>query len=111
MQQLPAQARVSPIPPQTADSINWPSYPAAEITGAPIVQGHKYRLQVGSFKVAKNAVETFNRLDSAGLNPMYEQYEDYYRVVLTNVSAENIPQTAARLGQAGFSSVMAHEER
>ncbi|MDR2491457.1 MAG: septal ring lytic transglycosylase RlpA family protein [Spirochaetaceae bacterium] len=87
------------------------SYPKAEITGAAIIPGRAYRLQIGSFKVAKNAVEVFDRLQAAGLNPQWEPYENYYRVVLTHVRAENIPHVATRLGSAGFREVIAREER
>jgi rare lipoprotein A len=112
MPQMPAQARAAAIPPIAEDSLEaHVSYPNAEITGATIVPGRSYRLQIGSFKVAKNAVDVFDRLAAAGLNPSWEMFDDYYRVVILNVRAETIPQISARLGNAGFREVIAREER
>jgi hypothetical protein len=66
---------------------------------------------VGSYKVAKNAVDVFDRLSSAGLNPQWEPYGDLYRVVISNVRAEDINTIAVRLGNAGFREAIAREER
>jgi rare lipoprotein A len=90
---------------------NQPVYTSAEITGGPFVSGRYYRLQVGSYKIAKNAVEVFDRLSAAGLNPQWEPYGDLYRVVISNVRAEDINTIAARLGNAGFKEAIAREER
>jgi rare lipoprotein A len=74
-----------------------------------------YRLQVGSYKVARNAVDTFERLKNAGLNPAYEKYSDdsseYFRVVLAGVRGNDVQLTAERLGAAGFSEALIREER
>jgi hypothetical protein len=61
--------------------------------------------------VAKNAVEVFDRLSAAGLNPQWEPFGELYRVVISNVRAEDIGSIAARLGAAGFSEAIAREER
>ena len=90
---------------------NLPVYPSAEISGGPFVSGRYYRLQVGSYKVAKNAVDVFDRLSSAGLNPQWEPYGELYRVVISNVRAEDINTIAVRLGSAGFKEAIAREER
>jgi rare lipoprotein A len=111
---MPENARApaqNTAPAEPGVGTSYVSYPKAEIAGATIIPGRAYRLQIGSFKVAKNAVEVFDRLQAAGLNPQWEPYESYYRVVLTNVRAENIPQVATRLGSAGFREVIAREER
>ncbi|MDR0551572.1 MAG: SPOR domain-containing protein [Spirochaetaceae bacterium] len=105
MPQLPPSTRS----PSQNDVLNHPTYAKAEINGN-IIPGRVYRIQVGSFKVAKNAVDVFDRLTAAGLNPQWEPYEDYYRVVITNIRAENIPQVAVTLGKAGFSAADAREE-
>jgi hypothetical protein len=49
-----------------------------------IVPDKSYRLQIGSYRVARNAVE---RLKNSGLNPAYERYSDgenseYFRIAL-----------------------------
>jgi cell division protein FtsN len=88
-----------------------PSYPAATISGSSIFSGRYYRLQIGSYKVARNAVEVFDRLSAAGLNPQWEPYGDLYRVVISNVRAEEISRIAERLGYAGFKEAIAREER
>ncbi|MDR3301571.1 MAG: septal ring lytic transglycosylase RlpA family protein [Spirochaetaceae bacterium] len=85
-------------------------YAPAEIRGGPIVPGRTYRLQIGSFKQPKNAVDTFERLSNAGLNPSWETFEGYYRIVLTNIKAEDIPSIAAKLGNAGYKEAIARLE-
>jgi rare lipoprotein A len=103
----PPSAAASPASAQRS----YPSYPAAEISGGPFVNGRYYRLQIGSYKVAKNAVEVFDRLAAAGLDPKWERYGELYRIVLSNVRAEDINSISIRLGNAGFKEVMAREER
>jgi rare lipoprotein A len=97
----------APIQP----SRSWPSYASAEISGGPFVKGRYYRLQIGSYKVAKNAVEVFDRLSAAGLNPQWEPFGELYRVVISNVRADDINSIAVRLGGAGFKEAIAREER
>ncbi|MDR0408899.1 MAG: septal ring lytic transglycosylase RlpA family protein [Spirochaetaceae bacterium] len=89
----------------------YPTYTTAEIVGGPFVSGRYYRLQIGSFKVAKNAVEVFDRLSAAGLNPQWEPYGELYRVVISNVRADEINSIAVKLGSAGFKEAIAREER
>ncbi|MDR2444746.1 MAG: SPOR domain-containing protein [Spirochaetaceae bacterium] len=106
---VPAVPSTPPVSAQTQR--NQPVYPSAEITGGPFVSGRYYRLQVGSYKIAKNAVEVFDRLSAAGLNPQWEPYGDLYRVVISNVRAEDVNTIAVRLGNAGFKEAIAREER
>ena len=88
-----------------------PSLPA-RLTGADIEtgSGKLYRLQVASFSVPRNAVDTFVRLSEAGLTPNYERHENYYRVVLANVREENIPAIAQTLGNLGYAEVIVRVE-
>jgi rare lipoprotein A len=72
--------------------------------------GKKYRVQVGSYKLARNAVDAFNRLQTAGLNPAYERYNDLYRVVLAGIGSNEILIIAERLGAAGFPEALIREE-
>jgi rare lipoprotein A len=70
----------------------------------------KYRLQVGSFKVPRNAVEVFGKLKESGLNPAYEQNGEFYRVVLTGVRGTEIQLVASKLERAGIREVIIREE-
>lgn len=113
---MPGSAMVPSIPPVSTpapaqQTRNQPVYASAEIAGGPFVSGRYYRLQVGSYKVSRNAVEVFDRLSAAGLNPQWEPYGDLYRVVISNVRAEDINTIAVRLGNAGFKEAIAREER
>lgn len=73
-----------------------------------------YRFQVGSFKVARNAVEAFERLKNAGLNPAYERFTDsngeYFRVVVAGISGADVQITTERIGAAGFREAIIREE-
>jgi rare lipoprotein A len=74
-----------------------------------------YRLQVGSYKVARNAVEAFDRLKNAGLNPNYERHEEgnveLFRVVLAGVRGTDVRSVVEKLGLAGFREALIREER
>jgi len=91
-----------------------PAYiaPPAVVRGGipPAGSANLYRIQVGSFRVPRNAVDVFDRLKAVGLNPRYEQYEDLYRVVLPELKAADIPAIAQTLGNAGFNEVLLRME-
>lgn len=69
-----------------------------------------YRVQVGSFANIDNARRTFDRLQAAGLNPAYDQYNDLCRVILLGVSADDIPRLTRELASAGFPNPWIQEE-
>ncbi|MCL2272400.1 MAG: septal ring lytic transglycosylase RlpA family protein [Treponema sp.] len=80
-----------------------------------IIPERKYRLQIGSYKVAKNAINVFEKLKSTGLNPAYERFinsdsSEYFRVVLAGISGFDINLTAEKLGAAGFREALIREE-
>jgi rare lipoprotein A len=84
---------------------------AAELKGSFLQDSGKiYRLQVGSFKVARNAVEAFDKLKNAGLQPAYERFGEYFRVVLAGVPASAVPSTAEKILAAGFQEALVREE-
>jgi rare lipoprotein A len=89
------------------------AYPPAVLVGsAPIAgTGKTYRLQVGAYRVPRYAVEAFDRLKEAGLNPAYEKTGDVYRVVLAGVAPEAVNEIARKLGAAGFREALVREER
>ena len=86
--------------------------PAARILGGipPAESLKSYRLQVGAFKVPRNAIDVFNKLKNAGLNPAYEQNGEFYRVVLAGLKAAEIPEIAQTLGNSGFPEALIREE-
>jgi rare lipoprotein A len=90
---------------------SYQKYASAEIIGGPVVSGRYYRLQIGSFRVAKNAVDVFDRLKAAGLNPQWEPFENMYRIVISNIRAEDVNSVATSLGGAGFKEALISEER
>ncbi|WP_461255067.1 septal ring lytic transglycosylase RlpA family protein [Treponema sp. R80B11-R83G3] len=92
--------------------------PANQIKLTPemnIVAGKNYRLQVGSFKNAKNAVEAFDKLKASGLNPAYERFIngdniEFYRVVVAGVRGSDVRLTAEKISAAGFREAIIKEE-
>jgi formylglycine-generating enzyme required for sulfatase activity len=70
-----------------------------------------YRLQVGAYRVAQNAAGAFERLKNAGLNPAYERYEEYLRVVLPGIRGTEVYSLTEKLGAAGFREALVWEER
>jgi rare lipoprotein A len=69
-----------------------------------------YRIQVGAYIQPRNAVEAFDKLKKAGLNPAYEKYNDFYRVVLAGIKNAEIHGIAEKIGQAGFREAIVKEE-
>jgi rare lipoprotein A len=80
-----------------------PGIPAADT-------GKYYRVQVGSYKQPRYAVEAFEKLKKAGLHPAYEKHDEYYRVVLSGLRRQDLGMVTERLGQAGFSEALLREE-
>jgi rare lipoprotein A len=69
-----------------------------------------YRLQVGAYKIPRNAVDALEKLKNAGLNPAYEKSDDLYRVVLPGLTAEDITPVSEKLKSSGFTQVIIREE-
>lgn len=70
----------------------------------------RYRIQVGAYRVLRNATEVFDRLKNIGLNPAYERNGEIYRVVLAGVKADDVQLIAEKLGGAGFQEALIREE-
>ncbi|MDR2493797.1 MAG: septal ring lytic transglycosylase RlpA family protein [Spirochaetaceae bacterium] len=70
----------------------------------------RYRIQVGAYKVLRNAIDVFDKLKSTGLNPAYERNGEIYRVVLAGVKADEVQVIAEKLGSAGFREALIREE-
>jgi len=69
-----------------------------------------YRIQVGSYRNTANAERAFGSLQNAGLSPVYENYLDYKRVVLTRIDIKYLPLLLDVIYSAGFSEVWISEE-
>ncbi|GHV32755.1 hypothetical protein AGMMS4952_23730 [Spirochaetia bacterium] len=105
--QQPLFSTPAPVQPPAAVSAN----PAVVKPGFPPVGTNKrYRVQVGAYTVTRNAVEAFDRVKSVGLEPSYERYNDFYRVVISGVRADDVQNVAGRLGSVGFREVLIREE-
>jgi rare lipoprotein A len=73
--------------------------------------GKNYRVQVGAYKEFLYAEEAYKKLKNAGLNPDYEKYGDFYRVVLPGLKQEELAAVSERLGRAGFREAVLREEQ
>lgn len=97
--------------PQAA-SQTAPVSPAKIIPAIPPADsGKSYRIQIGAYKVPRHAVDVFDKLKNAGLNPSYEQSGEVYRVVLFGVKAKDVESVAEKIGSAGFNEAVIREER
>jgi len=80
-----------------------------------VAYNKSYRLQVGSYKNARNAVDAFEKLKNAGLNPAYERFSgdadsEYFRVVVAGIRGTDVQTTAEKIGSAGFREAVIREE-
>jgi rare lipoprotein A len=80
-----------------------------------IMPDRVYRLQVGSYRVARSAVDTFEKLRKSGLNPAYERFTDrnnveFFRVVLSGIRGTEVQVTTERIKTAGFREAFIREE-
>jgi rare lipoprotein A len=114
---LPAPAPAAAIPPalpaarQSPLAIAAVPAPAAVLKPPAAPLAHKvYRLQVGSYRVPRNAVEAFERLKNAGLNPAYERHGEFFRVVLAWIRGDEVYSVTEKLGSAGFREALIREE-
>ncbi|MDR0641576.1 MAG: septal ring lytic transglycosylase RlpA family protein [Treponema sp.] len=100
---LPAPVTVILTPENPA-----PAVPPIQVTVKPHTN---YRVQIGSFKEARNALAVFERLKEAGLNPVYERHDEFFRVVLSGIPSENMAEILRKLQLAGFNEPLLREER
>jgi cell division protein FtsN len=107
---LPAVPAVAPAPAAPPPAVSDPNAAVIRPGIPPMGTAKRYRVQVGAYKVTRNAVDTFDRVKSLGLEPSYERHEDYYRVVLSGIRAEDIQGLAGRLGSIGFREILIREE-
>jgi hypothetical protein len=73
----------------------------------PVAQDDRtFQIQVGAFKIFQNAERTFERLESAFLNPVYEGFLDFTRVVINGVAARDVPSYLQRIQNMGYAEVI-----
>ena len=46
-----------------------------------------YQMQVGAFRLVQNATGAFEKLKAASLNPSYEKFGDFTRVLIKGINA------------------------
>jgi len=115
--QAPSSVTVTVYPPQQSTPIvtlNQTDLPGPRARLNPSITpspDKKYKLQIGSYKVAGNAVDAYVKLKAAGLEPSYERKDDYFRVVLAGIRGTDVMSVTGKLGTAGFSEAVIREER
>jgi rare lipoprotein A len=115
IKQIPLPQPVEPsIQIITTEAPSVAAKPAPEpksITIPAVIPNKVYRIQVGSYKVARNAVEAYEKLKNAGLVPVYERNGEYFRVVLSGVRSEDVESVARKIGAAGFGQPLFRMEK
>ena len=69
-----------------------------------------YQIQVGAFLYAQNVANTTNRLRGGGVNPLFENFENLTRVIVSQVSANEIISNLERLARLGFDHIIIRED-
>ncbi|GHV95110.1 hypothetical protein AGMMS50293_14300 [Spirochaetia bacterium] len=69
-----------------------------------------YQLQVGAFKIEQNAETAFGNLSAASLNPVYEKYLDFTRVMIRGIGAKDIASCLEKLRALGFNEIIIRED-
>jgi rare lipoprotein A len=121
---VPTPPPLPPEPPAASPSINVNVYPSSptvvtpdfgprarlnpSITPSP---NRIYKLQVGSYRIAGNAVDAYVKLKAVGLVPSYERSGDNFRVVLAGIRGTDVMSVTEKLGMAGFREAVIREER
>ncbi|MDR0400746.1 MAG: septal ring lytic transglycosylase RlpA family protein [Treponema sp.] len=70
-----------------------------------------YRIQVGSYREAGNALAAFERLKGEGLDPGYERYGNLFRVVVPGIHSDRVGGVLRQVLNAGFLDPLLREER
>ena len=99
----PAPVPAAPPPPVQ------PTPVVAATPAVPVINADPngmYRVQVGSFRVARNAVDTFVRLRANDFEPSYERNGEFFRVVLAGIRGTEVQSTVERLAVLGYHGVV-----
>jgi cell division septation protein DedD len=76
----------------------------------PDTAGENYWIQVGAFKKDDNAKRAYDRLSAAGFSPAYERRNGYSRILILDVSPEDLNGVKRRLASAGFRETLVRKE-
>jgi rare lipoprotein A (peptidoglycan hydrolase) len=103
----------APRTPEPATPAALPTVPPVTAPTAPagVKPNMIYRIQVGSFKEAHNALAAFDRLKGVGLNPVYERNGEFFRVVLSGIPSNEVEGVLQQIRTAGFADSLLREER
>jgi hypothetical protein len=69
-----------------------------------------YQIQVGAFRDIRNAETVFEGLKSASLNPAYESYLGFTRVIVGGIRANDVAASLARIRSLGFREIWIKED-
>jgi len=69
-----------------------------------------YQIQVGAFRLERNRANTTNRLRGGGFNPIFEDFGDLTRVIISQVPANEIVSNLERIALLGFDHVIIRKE-
>jgi hypothetical protein len=69
-----------------------------------------YQIQVGAFRLERNIANTTNRLRGGGFNPIFENFNDLTRVIISQIPANEIVSNLERLALLGFDHVIIRED-
>jgi rare lipoprotein A len=108
---MQAPYQESYLPPPVQPAVESPAPAVRLIPAINPLPGTTYRLQVGSYKVPRNAVDAFEKLKNVGLNPDYEQHGELYRVVLKGIPGTEVMSAVDKLGRAGFREAIIRVEQ
>jgi rare lipoprotein A len=114
VQVTPAPVVTVPAPPQSPPASACEPSKTFAVKLTPDIQplpNKVYKLQIGSYKVARNAVAAFEKLKKAGLDPSYERGGEYYRVVLAGLRGDEVPSVTEKLAAAGFREAVIREDK
>ena len=107
----PVTQQAAGQPPVSGSAASASKPKALIIGGIPVPgTGKFYRLQVGAYRVPRNAVDSFEKLKNANLSPAYENVDGIYRVVLPGLRSEEIESVAEILYSIGFVEAIIREE-
>jgi hypothetical protein len=76
----------------------------------PVESAKLYQIQVGAFKNIQNAEKVFAALHNASLNPVYDNYLDFIRVMVAGISAKDIASCMDKISMLGFREIWIRED-
>jgi hypothetical protein len=85
--------------------------PARIIGNIPDGSGNKiYQIQVGAYKIEKNAQDAILQLKNIALQPSTEIFRDFTRVLIKEIPANQVKSILATIANAGFKEVIIRED-